>query len=104
MQKEIKISGIIRPNPDAVNTSISNGIGYTKELMLYIIKEIEKTEIVKQQEADTTVDVFTGIPFDNDKDTPLTMDDVNAYVSSLPEQEQTQIADDIFDNVRRADS
>ncbi len=38
-----------------------------KELMLYIIKEIEKTEIVKQQEADTTVDVFTGIPFDNDK-------------------------------------
>ncbi len=89
--KEIKISGIIRPNPDAVNTSISNGIGYTKELMLYIIEEIEKTEIVKQQEADTTVDVFTGIPFDNDKDTPITMDDVNAYVSSLPEQEQTQL-------------
>ena len=89
--KEIKISGIIRPNPDAVNTSINNGIGYTKELMLYIIEEIEKTEIVKQQEADTTVDVFTGIPFDNDKDTPITMDDVNAYVSSLPEQEQTQL-------------
>lgn len=89
--KEIKISGIIRPNPDAVNTSISNGIGYTKELMLYIIEEIEKTEIVKQQEADTTIDVFTGIPFDNDKDTPITMDDVNAYVSSLPEQEQTQL-------------
>ncbi len=89
--KEIKISGIIRPNPDAVNTSINNGIGYTKELMLYIIEEIEKTEIVKQQEADTAVDVFTGIPFDNDKDTPITMDDVNAYVSSLPEQEQTQL-------------
>lgn len=89
--EEIKISGIIRPNPDAVNTSISNGIGYTKELMLHIIEEIEKKEIVKQQEADTTVDVFTGIPFDNDKDTPITMDDVNAYVNSLPEQEQAQM-------------
>lgn len=89
--EELKISGIIRPNPDAVNTSINNGIGYTKELMLHIIEEIKKTDIVKQQEEDTTVDVFTGIPFDNDKDTPITMDDVNAYVASLPEQEQSQM-------------
>jgi len=89
--EDIKISGIIRPNPDAVNTSISNGIGYTKELMLHIIEEVEKKEIVKQQEENTEVDVFTGIPFDNDKDTPITMDDVNAYVNSLPEQEQAQM-------------
>lgn len=89
--EEIKISGIIRPNPDAVNTSLQSGIGYTRDLMLHLIELIHETDIVKEQLADTTVDVFTGIPFDNDKDTPITMEDVNAYIASLPEAEQVQM-------------
>ncbi len=89
--EEIRISGIIRPNPDAVNTSLRGGVGYTKELMLYLIGRIQETDIVKEQLADETADVFTGIPFDNDKDTPITMDDVNAYIATLPEAEQAQM-------------
>lgn len=87
----IKICGIIRPNPDAVNTSISSGIGYSKDLMEYLIDQVNDTEIVKAQMADTTVDIFTGIPFDNDKDTPITMDDVNAYIATLPQEQQAQM-------------
>lgn len=45
----------------------------------------------KAQLAGETTDIFTGIPFDNDKDTPITMDDVNAYVATLSEQEQAQM-------------
>ena len=89
--ESIKISGIIRPNPDAVNTSISNGIGYTRELMLHIIDKVNQTEIVKKQQADKDVDIFTGVPFDNTKDTKITMDDVNAYVATLSEEEQAQM-------------
>ncbi len=89
--EEIKISGIIRPNPDAVNTSIVSGIGYTNDLMLHLIEEINKTEIVKQQLDNPDVDIFTGIPFENDKDTPITMDDVKAYIATLPEAEQAQM-------------
>ena len=89
--ESIKISGIIRPNPDAVNTSISNGIGYTRELMLHIIDKVNQTEIVKKQQANKDVDIFTGVPFDNTKDTKITMDDVNAYVATLGEEEQTQM-------------
>ena len=70
--ESIKISGIIRPNPDAVNTSISNGIGYTRELMLHIIDKVNQTEIVKKQQANKDVDIFTGVPFDNTKDTKTT--------------------------------
>ena len=70
--ESIKISGIIRPNPDAVNTSISNGIGYTRELMLHIIDRVNQTEIVKKQQANKDVDIFTGVPFDNTKDTKTT--------------------------------
>ncbi len=89
--ESIKISGIIRPNPDAVNTSISNGIGYTRELMLHIIDKVNQTEIVKKQQANKDVDIFTGVPFDNTKDTKITMDDVNAYVATLGEEEQAQM-------------
>lgn len=89
--ESIKISGIIRPNPDAVNTSISNGIGYTRELMLHIIDKVNQTEIVKKQQEKKDVDIFTGVPFDNTKDTKITMDDVNTYVASLGEEEQAQM-------------
>lgn len=89
--ESIKISGIIRPNPDAVNTSISNGIGYTRELMLHIIDKVNQAEIVKKQQANKDVDIFTGVPFDNTKDTKITMDDVNAYVATLSEEEQAQM-------------
>lgn len=87
----ITISGIIRPHPDAVNTSLRSGVGYTKDLMTHLIEQINKTEIVKAQLADSSVDVFTGIPFDNDKNTPITMDDIKAYIATLPEQEQAQM-------------
>ncbi len=89
--ESIKICGIIRPNPDAVNTAISSGVGYPKELMEHIIELVNDTDIVKAQMADTTVDIFTGIPFDNDKDTPITMDDVNAYIATLPADQQAQM-------------
>ena len=62
---EIKISGIIRPKADAVATSITGAVGYTKELTEYVINGINNSEIVKQQMADPTVDVFTGLRFDD---------------------------------------
>ena len=56
---DIKVCGIIRPNDDAVSTSISSGIGYTAKLTEYIIEEVKNSEIAKAQLADTSVDVFT---------------------------------------------
>ena len=70
---DIKVCGIIRPNDDAVSTSISSGIGYTAKLTEYIIEEVKNSEIAKAQLADTSVDVFTGVPFDNDRNTEITM-------------------------------
>ena len=68
---DIKVCGIIRPNDDAVSTSISSGIGYTAKLTEYIIEEVKNSEIAKAQLADTSVDVFTGVPFDNDRNTAV---------------------------------
>lgn len=88
---DIKVCGIIRPNDDAVSTSISSGIGYTAKLTEYIIEEVKNSEIAKAQLADTSVDVFTGVPFDNDRNTGITMDDVNAYMATLSPEESAQM-------------
>lgn len=87
---DIKIAGIIKPSEEAVSTSLSRGIGYTKELTEYIINGVNDSAIAKAQLADEDTDIFTGVPFDNNKDTPITMDDVQAYLESLPSDEQAQ--------------
>lgn len=88
---DIKVCGIIRPNDDAVSASLSSGIGYTAKLTEYIIEEVKNSEIAKAQLADTSVDVFTGVPFDNDRNTEITMDDVNAYMATLSPEESAQM-------------
>lgn len=88
---DIKVCGIIRPNDDAVSTSLSSGIGYTSKLTEYIIEEVKNSEIAKAQLADTSVDVFTGVPFDNDRNTEIAMDDVNAYMATLSPEESAQM-------------
>ena len=88
---DIKVCGIIRPNDDAVSTSLSSGIGYTAKLTEYIIEQVKNSEIAKAQLADTSVDVFTGVPFDNDRNSEITMDDVNAYMATLSPEESAQM-------------
>lgn len=87
---EIKIVGIIQPDENAVATSITGSIGYTKELVDYVIEQTDKTDIVKAQLADETTDVFTGLPFATSEDEieDITIDDVYAYIATLSEEEQ----------------
>ena len=43
---DIKVCGIIRPNDDAVSTSLSSGIGYTAKLTEYIIEEVKNLSLI----------------------------------------------------------
>ncbi len=60
---ELKVVGIVRPKADAVATSITGTVGYTKELTEYIIEETAKQDIVIAQKNDPETDVLTGKPF-----------------------------------------
>ena len=62
---EIEIVGILRPDPEAVATSITGAIGYLPSLTEYVLKEVQNSAIVRQQLADETMDVLTGLPFDD---------------------------------------
>ena len=59
----LKVSGIIRPNEDAVSSMLSGTIGYTGELTKYVIENSKDSDAIKAQLADSSKDIFTGLPF-----------------------------------------
>ena len=85
----IKVVGIMRPSENAVNDRVSGLIGYKKELMEKLITDVNESEIVKAQKADTETNVFTGRPFNNNFD-DFDFQKLTAYISTLPETEQQQ--------------
>lgn len=60
---DIKIVGILKPNEDASNASITTNVAYTNKLTQYLINTVNDSDIVKEQLANPTVDVFTGETF-----------------------------------------
>ncbi|MBQ8568807.1 MAG: ABC transporter ATP-binding protein/permease [Oscillospiraceae bacterium] len=88
---EIKVVGILRPSEDAVATAINGSIGYTSELVEYVVNAVNDSEIVVEQKENPDVDVFTQIEFSTGKEEEapeMTMEDIYAYAATLPEEEQ----------------
>ncbi len=93
-EHKLHVVGIIRPNEDATATSSSGTVGYLPSLMTHLINENNASEIVKAQLAAPETDVFTGIDFktDDDEEKPMTMADLEAYIMTLPAEQQAQTA------------
>ena len=92
---DIKVVGIVRPNPDAASASITGVIGYTHELMEYVIHQTDASELVKAQKADPKTDVFTGLPFESDEEqqsapdfTAMTPEQLAQYQQEAEEKQQ----------------
>ena len=61
---QLKVVGILRPDDDSLISSTNSGkIGYTRALTEYMLDKVSSSEIVKQQQSEPDVDVFTGIEF-----------------------------------------
>ncbi|HAG13918.1 MAG TPA: ABC transporter [Ruminococcus sp.] len=86
----VQISGIVRKKAGSVTGALRAGtICYTKDLVEYLLDEIADTEIVKQQEENPDIDVFTGYEFEEIDD--VTIDDVYNYIDNMSEAEFTQM-------------
>ncbi len=59
----LKVSGILRPNEEAVAGMLTGSIGYTSQLTKYIIENAADSLAVQTQLDDPSVDIFTGLPF-----------------------------------------
>ncbi len=59
----LKVSGIIRPNEDALAGMLTGSIAYTKALTEYVIEQTANSPALKAQLEDDATDIFTGLPF-----------------------------------------
>ncbi len=102
----LKVSGIVRPNVDALSAMLTGSIGYTSELTEYIIEQSRGSNAIKAQLDDPQHDIFTGLPFnettgdlsDEEKETAFLaytdeLDiqgkaDTYVAIMSIPSQEQ----------------
>ena len=79
----LKISGIVRANPDAASSMMSGSIGYTMLLTDYVIRTTAGQEIVQAQLDDPATDVLTALPFRTDDDAEPDADEKRAAVAAL---------------------
>ena len=120
---EIKIVGIIRQNEDAMSGMMTGSIGYTHELVEYVVEQAAQKDLVKQQLADPKTDVFNGLPFLDKEDEALTdsrkaqaakdyiaaatdeqLADLYVKYMSIPEDDYVQeLIDEQMDGMTRAD-
>ena len=89
---KLKVVGIARPSADSNGGMMTGAIGYTSALTSYAIQETEKQEIVQQQMADRTQDIFLHLPFrTEDYVEPSAQEKtekVTAYLSNRSAQEK----------------
>ena len=78
--EKLRISGIIRPRPEATSASISGSLAYTKALTDKILEKNAKTEIINQQKETPEFNVLTGTRF---KTTELTKENIDLLFNVL---------------------
>ena len=88
---DLKVSGIIRPNEDAVSAMLTGKIGYTNKLTEYIINNSKNSDAVTAQLSDTSKDIFTGLPFKENTgnlSNEKKADEFKTYVNKLSVKEK----------------
>ena len=94
---ELKIVGILRQKEGTSSgvNSPSGGVAYTSALIDYTSEQIQNSDIVKEQEANPTINVFTGKEFAKDpkpfNSADLTEEEKIQLVKLTPEQQAQYI-------------
>lgn len=90
--EEIRVVGVLRPDGEAMSSSMTGMVGYTSALMEHVIGLVNDSEVVKAQKNSPDTDIFTGIPFETEEteSEPLTMESLMGYLQTLPDAERQQ--------------
>ena len=97
---ELKISGIVRQNPDAVAGMMSGAIGYTSALKDYVVADSQGSDVVVDQYANPDVDVITGLPFATGDEQEPSVEEIKAevddYIASLNDEDKALLYTDLM--------
>lgn len=89
----LKVTGIIRPAEDVTAPMLSGTIGYTSKLTEYLIENAKDSEVIQAQLEDTSTDVLTGLPFEENTGNLSDGEkkaEFKAYVQNLSEEEKAE--------------
>ena len=120
---DIKIVGIVRQNEDAMSAMMTGSIGYTHDLVEYVVQQAAEKDLVKRQLEDPETDVFNNLPFLDKEDEALTdsrkaqaardyidaaddeqLADLYVKYMSIPEDDYVQeLIDEQMEDTTRAD-
>lgn len=78
----LKITGIIRPDQDADNASITTAVGYTSKLTDYVIKHTNDSSVIKAQEKTPEINVLNGMKFEA-ADDEAKISETKEYISEM---------------------
>ena len=99
---DLKIVGIVKPNPDAAVTSATGSFGYTSALTQYVIEQTNDSELVKEQKLpeNENLDLLTGLPFvitkENDPTDEEKAEKIKEYFAGLNDVDKTKIYTEIL--------
>ena len=95
----IKVSGIIKPDEEAVAGMLSGSIAYTSKLTEYVIDKAKDSPAVKAQQDKPEIDIFTGLPFKENTGNLSESEkakEFDKYISDLSESEKAAAYIDIM--------
>lgn len=78
----LKITGIVRPVPDAPNASFMGAVGYISKLSDYLIDHANNSPVVRAQTLSKDTNVLTGFDF-APQDESAKIEDVKEYIAGL---------------------
>ncbi len=85
---DLKVTGIIRAKEDVNSPMLKGSIGYTKALTEYLVEQNQENAVIAAQTENPTMDIFTGLPFGQNK-TNLTAEEKATafvdYIGTLPQ-------------------
>ena len=88
----LHIAGIARSSSNSmISSMMAGGVGYTHELVEYVVSANNETPAVKAQRAHPDTDIFTGINFSGGVDMEPSMEMLDTYLNSLPQEQQTAL-------------
>ncbi len=103
---DMKVSGIIRKNPDVSSSMLMGSVAYTKALTDYIIDVTENSDIVKAQKENPDTDIIKNLPFKTDDYTEPEKEqkatDFKDYAASLNNDKKAQLYKDIISTPTKA--
>ncbi len=90
----IEVVGVVKPSEDSSAANASYGvIGYTGELMEYLIRQVQASQVVAEQKANPDTDVLLGLPFADPDAEPVvyTMEQIQEMLPTMEPEQQMQL-------------